>query len=89
MGSLRKFSVERLADGFRVSAANPLLGWKKGCLLRRLGEQLINFCRTNQEPNPRIANILDKMPIGEARDLKVDLLLETLISSCETFGLHV
>ena len=52
--SLRKFSVEQLADGFQVSAANPLVGLEeRAALLRRLGEQLINFCRTDHEPNPR------------------------------------
>ena len=78
--SLRKFSVEQLAEGFQVSAANSLVGLEeRAALLRRLGEQLINFCRTDQEPNPRIANILEKIPIGEDRVLKVDILLGTLL----------
>ena len=78
--SLRKFSVEKLADGFQVSAANPLVGLEeRASLLRRLGEQLIRFLGTDQEPNPRIANILDKIPIGEDKVLKVDCLLGTLL----------
>ena len=78
--SLRKFSVEKLADGFQVSAANPLVGLEeRAALLRRLGEQLIRFLGTDQEPNPRIANILDKIPTGQERVLKVALLLGTLL----------
>jgi hypothetical protein len=78
--SLRKFSVEQLAEGFQVSASNPLVGLEeRAVLLRRLGEQLINLCKTDQEPNPRIANILDKILIGEDRVLKVDCLLGTLL----------
>ena len=78
--SLRKFSVEKLADGFQVSAANPLVGLEeRAALLRRLGEQLIRFLGTDQEPNPRIANILDKIPTGQERVLKVALLLKTLL----------
>ena len=79
--ALRKFSVEQLAGGFQVSAENPLVGLEeRAALLRRLGEQLINFCRTDQDQNPRIANILDKTLIGEDRVLKVDLLLEILLN---------
>ncbi|MGA0305273.1 MAG: DUF1688 family protein [bacterium] len=78
--SLRKFGVEQLAEGFQVSAANPLVGLEeRAALLRRLGEQLLNFLGTDQEPNPRIANILDKISIGEDRVLKVDRLLGTLL----------
>jgi len=78
--SLQKFGVEQLAEGFQVSAANPLVGLEeRAALLRRLGEQLLNFLGTDQEPNPRIANILDKISIGEDRVLKVDRLLGTLL----------
>ncbi|MEK9763521.1 MAG: DUF1688 family protein, partial [Deltaproteobacteria bacterium] len=78
--SLRKFGVEQLAEGFQVSAANPLVGLEeRAALLRRLGEQLLGFLGTDQEPNPRIANILDKISIGEDRVLKVDRLLGTLL----------
>ncbi len=78
--SLRKFGVEQLAKGFQFSAANPLVGLEeRAALLRRLGEQLLSFLGTDQEPNPRIANILDKISIGEDRVLKVDRLLGTLL----------
>ena len=78
--SLRKFGVEQLAEGFQVSAANPLVGLEeRAALLRRLGEQLLSFLGTDQEPNPRIANILDKISIGEDRVLKVDRLLGALL----------
>ena len=78
--SLRKFGVEQLAEGFQVSAANPLVGLEeRAALLRKLGEQLLSFLGTDQEPNPRIANILDKISIGEDRVLKVDRLLGTLL----------
>jgi len=78
--SLRKFGVEQLAEGFQVSAANPLVGLEeRAALLRRLGEQLLSFLGTDQEPNPRIANILDKISIGEDRVLKVGRLLGTLL----------
>ena len=77
---LQKFSVEQLTEGFQVSAANQLVGLEeRAALLRRLGEQLGSFLGTDQESNPRIANILDHLLIKEDRVLKADLLLGTLL----------
>ena len=77
---LQNFSVEQLTEGFQVSTENPLVGLEeRAALLRRLGEQLVSFLRTDQETNPRIANILDRLLVKEDRVLKVDLLLGTLL----------
>jgi hypothetical protein len=52
---------------------------ERAALLKRLGGELLSFLGTENQPNPRIGTILDRLPIHEGHVLKADDLLGTLL----------